>query len=194
LREKTGSVVMRKHPLTFYLVFLFFVSWNTGALAHTDVTVQEARSMIDIGLIPPALGLQVMVSPEVMHDFIIVDVREATTEFCSKGHIPGAVNYPWNSQVLQQRYNELPKTGDILVVCGSGTRSNSAAEFLDGKGFTHVYDMKRGMGAWNDEGWETVKCGHDDPGIVDIIGDLDGDGKVGLQETIYILQRVRKFR
>jgi len=49
----------------------------------------------------------------------------------------------------------VPSDGPILVVCRSGARSNAAAAFLDSKGFSNVYDMLGGMGAWT---WETAPC------------------------------------
>jgi rhodanese-related sulfurtransferase len=107
-------------------------------LAHTDVTAEQARDLIDS-----------------TNDLIVVDVREPS-EYCdAKGHIPGALNYPWSSGVLQARYEELPIDGPILVVCRSGGRSNAAASFLDSNGFSMIYDMLRGMNAWT---WETAPC------------------------------------
>jgi rhodanese-related sulfurtransferase len=193
--EREEVVVMPKSRLIFSLVVASIVFVTSNLFAHTEVSIQQARSMLDIGLIPPALSVQLVVNAGVHRDLIILDVRQYTSEFCT-GHIPGAINCVWNSTLnsLEDGWQALPRKGDILVVCGSGTRSHKAANFLESNGFTRVYDMGGGMSAWNTRGWETVKCGHDDPGIVDIIGDLDGDGKVGLQETIYILQRVRKLR
>jgi rhodanese-related sulfurtransferase len=108
------------------------------AWAHTDVTVEEARDLIAS-----------------TSDLTVVDVREPY-EYCdARGHIPGALNYPWSSGVLEVRYEELPADGPILVVCRSGGRSNAAASFLDSEGFQEVYDMLRGMSAWQ---WETAPC------------------------------------
>ena len=105
---------------------------------HVDITVQEAKDMIDAN-----------------PDLIIVDIREES-EFCGEGgHIPGAVNYPWNSGVFHERYNELPLDEDILLVCRSAHRTTHAAEFLDSEGYTSVYNMAEGMNAWV---WETVGC------------------------------------
>jgi rhodanese-related sulfurtransferase len=120
---------------------------------HTDVTPQEAKNLIDTNT-----------------DLIVVDVREEESEYCSEdltssvppGHIPGALNYPWSSGVLEEKYTELPIAGKILVVCRSGNRSNQAAEFLDSKGYEQIYDMTEGMSAWE---WDTVGC-----------VDSDGDG------------------
>ncbi len=110
--------------------------------SHTDITAQQAKDLID--------------STE---NLTIVDVREEY-EYCDRGHIPGALNYPWNSGILQARYEELPVNGPILVVCQSGGRSNQAANFLDSKGYTLVYDMQGGMSAWT---WETVSCNEPEP-------------------------------
>jgi rhodanese-related sulfurtransferase len=115
------------------------------AWGHTDVSAQEAKAMIDAN-----------------ENLILVDVREVS-EYCDPaGHIPGALNYPWNSGVLQQQYEDIPVDGEILVHCRSGYRSNLAAQFLDSKGFLYVYDMLGGFLAWE---WETTAC-----------VDSDGDG------------------
>ena len=70
-----------------------------------------------IPLTPEILEKCGFISHERYSELIIVDVREYEDEFCGLGgHIPCAVNYPWRSGVLEQRYSELPKTADILVV------------------------------------------------------------------------------
>jgi len=111
---------------------------DARVLAHTDLTVEQARDLIASTA-----------------DLVVVDVREPS-EYCdARGHSPGALNYPLTSGVLQARYAELPMDRPILVVCRSGGRSNVAANFLDSKGFPEVYDMNGGMNAWL---WETVPC------------------------------------
>ncbi len=132
--------------ILFCLVFVFLVGFSTSAGAHTDVTPQAAKNMIDTN-----------------EQLIVVDVREEESEYCDEdptpptppGHIPGALNYPWTSGIFQERYQELPLDGEILLVCRSGNRSNQAAEFLDSKGYQYVYDMEGGMKAWE---WDTVLC------------------------------------
>ncbi len=124
--------------------FVFLAAAFTCAVAygHTDVTSAEVKAMIDAG-----------------GPLTIVDVREAS-EFCDStssppGHIPGALNLSWYSGGLAERYTELPIDEDIVVVCRSGSRSNLAANFLDGIGFTSVFDMLGGMNGW---GYETELC------------------------------------
>jgi rhodanese-related sulfurtransferase len=128
------------------LLFVFFFLVNSYGQVHTDVTPKEAKDLIDTTA-----------------DLIVVDVREAESEYCNQdppspvppGHIPGALNYPLSSGVFQERYTELPRDGKILIVCRSGNRSNQAAEFLDSKGYKHVYEMTEGMKGWE---WDTAGC------------------------------------
>ena len=106
--------------------------------AHTDVTAQQAKNMIDTN-----------------DELIVVDVRELS-EYCGElGHVPGALNYPWNSNVLQTQYEDFGLDDEILVYCHSGYRGNLAAEFLDSKGYQNVYDMLGAILAWE---WETAGC------------------------------------
>ena len=107
------------------LFFIALLVFSTSVWAHTDVSVSQALDMVNT-------------NPQL----IVVDVREEGSEYCGPlGHIPAALNYPWSSGVLEDRYDELPIDGEILVVCHSGGRSNSAANFLDAQGFTSIYDM-----------------------------------------------------
>lgn len=129
----------------FVLLVAFSAALNSFASAHTDVNSQEAKYMIDSN-----------------DKLIVVDVREDYEYCATEGHIPGALNYPWNSGVLQERYEELPRNGEILVYCRSGGRSHVASNFLDGNGFLYVYDMVGGFLSWQ---WETAGC-----------VDSDGDG------------------
>jgi rhodanese-related sulfurtransferase len=142
-----------------FLAGVLLIVSNSCALAHTDVTTEQARNLI-----------------AATNNLIVVDVREPY-EYCdTRGHIPGALNYPWSSGVLQARYEELPTDGPVLVVCRSGGRSNAAANFLDSKGLATVYDMLGGMSAWQ---WETAPCKYsggsgtaEDPYQIATTGDL----------------------
>ena len=129
----------------FILIIVLSLAFNSIAPAHTDITSQEAKNMVDSN-----------------DQLIVVDVREESEYCATTGHIPGALNYPWNSGILQQRYEELPRDGEILVYCRSGGRSHMASNFLDNNSFLYVYDMLGGFSSWQ---WETTGC-----------FDSDGDG------------------
>jgi rhodanese-related sulfurtransferase len=140
---------VKKH---LYSLFVFLLLLSVGmaaeAPAYTSITPQQAQQMIDTN-----------------SALTVVDVREVN-EYCgANGHIPGALNYPWISGVLQKDYAELALDDEILVVCQSGHRSALAAEFLDSKSFLHVYSMEGGMSAWQGE---TATCvDTDEDGIND---------------------------
>jgi rhodanese-related sulfurtransferase len=137
------------------------------ALAHTDVTAEQAHELIGS-----------------TDDLTVIDVREPS-EYCgARGHIPGALNYPWNSEVLQAQYEELPMDSAILVVCQSGGRSNQAATFLDSKGFSMVYDMLGGMSAWV---WETELCVEEEEKYSGGTGEPDDPYQIATAEDLMLL-------
>jgi rhodanese-related sulfurtransferase len=134
------------------IAFMVIAFAYTVVHSHTDLTPAEVKAILDAG-----------------GDVVVLDVREES-EYCdtttaTPGHVMGAINMPWNSGYLQDHYGELDPNDSTIVVCRSGNRSNSAANFLDGVGFTSVFDMLGGMNAWD---WETELC--DISGIVPAVG------------------------
>jgi len=68
---------------------------------------------------------------------IIIDVRERW-EFLF-GHVEGSFNIPLGE--VPGRVNEfLEMEGPILLVCASGNRSGTAAQFLSSRGVREVYN------------------------------------------------------
>ncbi len=49
---------------------------------------------------------------------------------------------------VPERFGELDKDADIVVVCRSGNRSGKVTEFLVKQGFAHVRNLDGGMNAW----------------------------------------------
>ena len=105
-------------------------------------------------------------------DMVVLDVREVS-EFCSEqGHIPGALNYPYDSGILESRYDELNPDDETVVVCASGNRSVMASIFLEDKGFSAILNMEGGMGAWESD---TEIC-DETPAEDDQKNEIDEDG------------------
>lgn len=73
----------------------------------------------------------------------VMDVREAW-EFES-GHVPRAHHVPLNS--IPEHLNVLPKHQQIFVICQSGGRSMTAANYLEANGFD-VVSVAGGTGSW----------------------------------------------
>lgn len=81
-------------------------------------------------------------------DHILIDVR--TPEEFASGHIPGAVNISFDE--LAQRLNEIPQDKPVVLYCGSGNRSNQAAQILERAGYTQIYDLG-GIITWVQQGY-----------------------------------------
>jgi len=102
------------------------------ASEYTNVTVSEAKAMIDSNLFS-----------------VVLDVR--TQSEYDSGHIRKAKHIPVSE--LQGRLGELNVADDILVYCKSGGRSATASQILVDNGFSHVYNMLGGIDAWNFQGY-----------------------------------------
>jgi rhodanese-related sulfurtransferase len=74
----------------------------------------------------------------------LLDVREP--DECAAGMIGGAVNIPLAD--LGSRLDEVPRNRRIVTCCYSGMRSARAAEFLVGKGYADVANLRGGVKAW----------------------------------------------
>jgi phage shock protein E len=74
----------------------------------------------------------------------VVDVR--TPEEFASGHVPGAINIPYDQ--LPRRAAEIgsPAT-KVVLYCRTGRRSGMAADALQKAGFSNLYDFKS-VTAW----------------------------------------------
>ncbi len=77
----------------------------------------------------------------------VVDVR-TPGEFAS-GHVPGAVNIPFDE--LPRRAAEIgPTSTPVVLYCRTGRRSGIASDALQKAGFSKLYDFKS-VTAWPGE-------------------------------------------
>ena len=77
----------------------------------------------------------------------VVDVR--TPEEFASGHVPGAINIPYDQ--IARRASEIgPPSTQVLLYCRTGRRSGIAADALDRAGYKKVYDF-RTVTAWPGE-------------------------------------------
>jgi molybdopterin/thiamine biosynthesis adenylyltransferase/rhodanese-related sulfurtransferase len=81
-----------------------------------------------------------------------VDVRPP--DEWQEGHIPGAVLAPRNN--LESRIESLvpDKAAELVVYCGSGTRSAFAARALQELGYENVVNLAGGFADWKRNGYE----------------------------------------
>jgi rhodanese-related sulfurtransferase len=75
---------------------------------------------------------------------VLVDVREP--DEYSLLHAEGAISIPLS--VFGERYHEIPREGDILLICHIGERSLLAATFLRRLGWDQVFNVDGGTDQW----------------------------------------------
>jgi rhodanese-related sulfurtransferase len=74
----------------------------------------------------------------------VLDVRE-DWEY-KRGRVPGAISIPLGR--LTEQAAALPKDKPYAVICESGVRSLSGANYILGQGFEGACSVKGGTGAW----------------------------------------------
>lgn len=86
---------------------------------------------------------------------LILDVR--TPEEYAHGHVPGAVNIPFDK--IDGRINELlaSKDKDVVLYCHSGGRAAIAAQTLKAKGFARLLHLDGDIVKWTRENRPTEK-------------------------------------
>lgn len=101
---------------------------RTGA---TDVSPQDAVVLAEQGA-------------------LLLDVR--TPEEYASGHVPGAVNVPYDE--LSSRIGEIEarRGGSVVVYCEKGPRASKATATLAGAGFASVRSLAGHMSAWRASG------------------------------------------
>jgi rhodanese-related sulfurtransferase len=84
----------------------------------------------------------------------LIDVREP--EEWQMGRAPQAVHIPLGE--LAARLGELPTDRDLIMVCRSGIRSDTAAAAVVGRGL-RALNLAGGMQAWNAASFPVVADG-----------------------------------
>ena len=89
---------------------------------------------------------------DVTEQTFLLDVRE--DDEWAAGHISGAVHIPMSG--LLDRVAEVPKDGDVVVVCKVGARSAQVAAYLRQQGWDNVRNLDGGVVEWVRAGRELV--------------------------------------
>jgi len=79
---------------------------------------------------------------------VVIDVRTAA-EFAT-GHIPGAVNIPYDQVV--EHIHEIDAPHGVALYCMMGPRARKGEDALLGAGFTSVLHLEGGLAAWKAAG------------------------------------------
>ncbi len=126
----TTAAMHRHHLLVISFVVMFgvFVLFNPLVPEVDQVSVEEAKALIDAGA-------------------VVIDVRDHAASLTS--HIPGAHLYPIH--VLGSKLVDIEawKAKRIIVYCNEGTkRGLQATEMLNSAGYTQAVNLKSGIEGW----------------------------------------------
>ena len=99
---------------------------------------------------PPSISPQALLERQAKGDssLFVLDVR--TAEEFAAGHVPGAVNVPYDQ--VASHLAEIPKDKDVVLYCKSGRRAGLAAEVLQASGYTKLEHLQGDMQAWLQDG------------------------------------------
>ena len=87
-------------------------------------------------------------------DVLLLDVRTPADFVGEQGHIGMAVNIP--VEELATRLDEISDYQErpVVTICRTDRKSAVAAQVLARHGFADVHVARRGMTAWNEQGYE----------------------------------------
>jgi rhodanese-related sulfurtransferase len=112
-------------------------------LAAVTATAADA---VEITQVTPAQLTELRARPDA--PVVVLDVR--TPEEYAAGHVPGAVNIPYDQ--VGTRLSEIPKTDEVVLYCRSGRRAALAAETLSAAGYTKLAHLAGDMQGWTAAG------------------------------------------
>jgi rhodanese-related sulfurtransferase len=98
----------------------------------------------------PLISPQALLERQAKKDqsLFVLDVR--TPEEYAAGHVPGAVNVPYDQ--VASHLAEIPKDKEVVLYCRSGRRTGLAAEVLEANGYTKLVHLQGDMQAWLQDG------------------------------------------
>jgi rhodanese-related sulfurtransferase len=128
----------RIFTVALFVLFNSTMNLHAAAIATTDTILADTLSR--------------WVTKGTTFDFILIDVRDSSTELSLTGVIATAqcrpYNFSYNRGVFDRLIPQLPKQAHIILYCRSGVRSGICATKLDSAGFSYVYSLRGGFNGW----------------------------------------------
>ncbi len=127
------------------VLFIGFVLFGIGCQSSTYKGNDETIEKVGAGIFHEVIS----------QGGLLLDVR--TPEEYAEGHLEGSQNVDILQEDFVDKVNNMDKTQTAFVYCRSGGRSKNAANILATAGFTKIFDLKGGIGAWQEEGFAVVQ-------------------------------------
>jgi rhodanese-related sulfurtransferase len=135
------------NPKHFALCIVAGALCAGAALAADPVAVAPVSTPVAPAQSPlPLISQDTLLARQAEHDpaLFVLDVR--TPEEFGQGHVPGAVNIPYDQ--VAARLADVPKDKDVVLYCRSGRRTALAAEVLAANGYARLSHLDGDMNAW----------------------------------------------
>ncbi|MBA3058779.1 MAG: rhodanese-like domain-containing protein [Gammaproteobacteria bacterium] len=85
---------------------------------------------------------------------LFVDVREPQDVEALAFDAPEVINLPFSQ--LEERWQELPKDRELVMVCQNGAKSAQATAFLQKQGLKNANPMRGGLLLWMQKGYPVI--------------------------------------
>lgn len=82
---------------------------------------------------------------------LFVDVRELDEVAEAAYDVPNIINIPLSE--FEERFTEIPKDKEVIMVCRGGGRSLKSAYYLANHGYSNVMNMQHGILRWAEKGF-----------------------------------------
>ena len=128
---------MKRIALTFILLVALLIEMKAQSVQNVDAS--KFKKLIE------------------SEDAILLDVR--TPDEYSRGHIKNSTSINIADPEFASKISMLQKNKTILIYCGSGGRSLSAANYMSQNGFKNIYNLQHGMMEWNQQGFASEQSG-----------------------------------
>ena len=125
-----------------------------GGCSATTVTATSGPTASAAPAVGRSLSAADFAAAAKLPDTVLLDVR-TPSEFAA-GHIAGAVNIDVESATFPQLVAALDPAKNYAVYCRSGSRSKAAMSAMEQAGFSHLFDLAGGIGAWQSSGGQLV--------------------------------------
>ena len=124
------------------------------AVIVTVVLTQHGDNPGDVAGVTPRQAYDLVNTHHGDAAWVTLDVR-TPAEF-SAGHLAEATNIDFNGSAFRTQVSALDHARTYVVYCHTGNRSGQATAVMHDLGFTHVYDIKGGIAAWQQAGLPTT--------------------------------------
>ena len=128
MRIRTGCIAL---ALAFLASATAFAESGDSAIADS-ITPSELRTRREAGTAPA-----------------VIDVR--TPEEYAGGHIPGALNIPFDE--VAARISEIEAPHGVALYCMVGPRARKGEAALIAKDYSPVFHLQGGLAAWQPAGY-----------------------------------------